>query len=365
MKQGYPTLEEFARELTMQRENHQDFLGPTGGFRFVQDQEGEIRMDLGGQGDFGILDLAHRQMSNSLGINWDYYNRMRREAPGLLLENANHWFGKGKSQKRLVRTLNGNVRAYLSDRYRPLDNYDLAEATLPVLSDSGATVASSDITETRMYLKAVMPGVEVEIPPPLGSPGLRPVVVQPGIVISNSEVGMGSLAIQPAIHTLACLNMATWAKSALRKRHLGGSLINGSGRGGDEEIWKYFSDDTRKASDEATWRQVRDLTDAALTGPAFDDIVRQLTEARTARIEGDPAEVVRKVGLSKGLTEDERSGVLRHLIDGGELSKFGLHNAITRQSQDIEDYDRATEIEALGGAVISLTRDSWREVQVA
>ena len=33
----------------------------------------------------------------------------------------------------MVRTLDGQVRAVLSDRYRRLDNYDLAENVLPIL----------------------------------------------------------------------------------------------------------------------------------------------------------------------------------------------------------------------------------------
>ena len=360
MKQG-TTPQGLALELQRQFNAKKDFIGDTRNFSIVTADDGEIRLDLNGQGDFGIRHTAHVQIGDRLRIPRDYYGRMLREAPGLLRSNVNHWMANNP-EKRLVRTLDGDVRAFLSDRYRPLDNLDLAEATLPVLSDAGADIRSSDVTDSRMYIKAVIPGVEVDIPPPVGSPQLRPVTVQPGIVISNSEVGMGSLAIEPAVHTLACLNMAVWAQSALKKRHIGRVLSNGR-NGNEEDIWEYFTDDTRRASDEATWKQVRDLTQAALSGPAFDDIVKKLRESREARIEGDPVEVVQRVGQSKGLTEGERSGVLRHLIEGGELSMFGLHNAITRQSQDIEDYDRASDLEALGGQVIELSRTEWQAVQ--
>ena len=360
MKQGH-TLQGLAMELERQISAKKDFVGDTRNFSIVTAEDGGVRLQLNGQGDYGIRHTAHLQIGDRLRIPRDYYSRMLNAAPHLLRDNINHWL-RNQPEKRLVRTLDGDVRAFLSDRYRPLDNMDLAEATLPVLTESGADVRSCDVTETRMYIKAVIPDVEVDIPPPLGSSQLRPVTVQPGIVISNSEVGMGSLAIQPAVHTLACLNMAVWAQSALKKRHVGRVLSNGR-NGSEEDIWQYFSDDTRRASDEATWKQVRDLTQAALTGPAFDDIIKKLTEARVARIEGDPIEVVQRVGQSKGLTERERSGVLRHLIEGGELSMFGLHNAITRQSQDIEDYDRASDLEVLGGQVIELSRSDWQAIQ--
>jgi hypothetical protein len=56
----------------------------------------------------------------------------------------------------------------------------------------------------------------------------------------------------------------------------------------------------------------------------------------------------------------ERSGVLRHLISQGDLSGYGLVNAVTHFSQEPEDYDRATEFEALGGKLIELAAPEWK-----
>ena len=41
--------------------------------------------------------------------------------------------------------------------------------------------------------------------------------------------------------------------------------------------------------------------------------------------------------------------MLRDLIEGGDLSGFGLVNAVTHYSQQVDDYDRATDLEAIGG----------------
>ena len=47
--------------------------------------------------------------------------------------------------------------------------------------------------------------------------------------------------------------------------------------------------------------------------------------------------------------------MLRHLIAEGQLSgRYSLVNAVTHYSQEVEDYDRATEFEALGGRLIDL-----------
>ena len=65
------------------------------------------------------------------------------------------------------------------------------------------------------------------------------------------------------------------------------------------------------------------------------------------------------------LNETERSGVLRHLIVEGDLSAYGLVNAVTHYSQEVEDYDRATEFEALGGRLIDLPSKDWKELAQA
>ena len=54
-------------------------------------------------------------------------------------------------------------------------------------------------------------------------------------------------------------------------------------------------------------------------------------------------------------TEEEGGGILRHFADGGDLSQYGLLNAVTRFSQDVESYDRATELERIGGQVLELS----------
>ena len=63
--------------------------------------------------------------------------------------------------------------------------------------------------------------------------------------------------------------------------------------------------------------------------------------------------------------ESERAGVLRHLIVAGDLSGYGLVNAVTHYSHDVEDYDRATEFEALGGKLIELPSSEWKELAEA
>ena len=355
MKQGRQ-LVDLAMEIQRQANAKADFVADTRKLEFVPNGHGP-RLAIEGHGFYDITGHAHRQVGERVGIPAKYYDRMLADAPELLMANVNHWFAHNPEQ-RMVRTLDGGARAFLSDRYRPLDNFDLAEIVLPALNDVGADVESCEITGTKMYIKGVVPSRTVSIPPPSTGNGYGPgyrheVAIAPGIVISNSEVGVGALAIQPAVHFLACTNMAVWAQHALRKYHVGRSLVDGN-----EEVCRFFTDRTRELTDAALWAQVRDLAVGALKGDVFEAIVQDIRASREESIT-EVAPTVERLGERKGLAAHEQAGVLNHLIQGGDLSKFGLSNAVTRFSQDVESYDRASQLEQLGGEVITLPQSEW------
>ena len=56
---------------------------------------------------------------------------------------------------------------------------------------------------------------------------------------------------------------------------------------------------------------------------------------------------------------------MRHLIVEGDLTAHCLVNAVTHYSQEVADYDRATDFEALGGKLIELPASDWRAVVTA
>ena len=362
MKTGM-TLQELATEIVRQKDAKQDFVGPAS-MLTMDVLDGKLVVDLGARhGDFGIMQQAHRQIGQYTKIPSRYYDRMQEIAPGLLADNVNHWLHT-TPEKRLMRMLDGDMRAFLSDRYRPLDNVNLLEAVLPALEKAGAQVQSADITDSKLYIKAVVSGRTETIPAPTGGRdwgNSNDVAIQPGIVISNSEVGAGAVAVQPAVHTLSCLNMAVWAQDALRKHHLGSRLSS------DENgLNRYWSDETRQQSDRALWSQIADITQAALFGDLFDDIAAHLRRSRERGMDGNQVEqVIEKVSLSYSLNESERGGVLAHLIEGGDLSQWGLSSAVTRMSQDADNYDRASELEVIGSKIVELPDTDWDRLLLA
>ncbi|HSD42463.1 MAG TPA: hypothetical protein VLD36_11400 [Burkholderiales bacterium] len=56
--------------------------------------------------------------------------------------------------------------------------------------------------------------------------------------------------------------------------------------------------------------------------------------------------------------------MLRSLIEGGDLSGFGLVNAVTHFSQQVAGYDRASELEALGGRLVEGSASDWKALGV-
>lgn len=62
------------------------------------------------------------------------------------------------------------------------------------------------------------------------------------------------------------------------------------------------------------------------------------------------------------ITDDESTGILQHLIEGNDLTLYGLSNAVTRHSQDVESYDRATELESIGYSILTMQPALWNRI---
>lgn len=351
MKEG-KTLQELAAELERQQLAKKDLIVSTGVLSMDSRDDGGIALNvMGGQmiQHYDVGEIAHRQIGQFLKIPATYYDRMRREYPQLLTLNANGWFAKMPQAKRMLRTLDGTARALLSDRYRRIDNFEVASAVLPIISRmEGAGVESCELTDSRMYLKVVNPRVTAEIK--------KGDIVQAGVLISNSEVGMGSVTVSPLIYRLVCSNGMIAEDGKLRKYHVG--RANES-----REDFSIYRNETIEADDKAFLMKLEDSVKAAVDQARFAAIVDKLRESTEATFQ--PQQVQQVVELASkeyGFTDSESSGILGHLAAGGDLSLYGLANAVTRQAQDVASYDRSTELEAAGYRIITMAPSLWRSL---
>ena len=350
MKAG-KTLQELAVELDRQQAVKKDLIVDASVLSMDARKDGATLNVMGGSmiSQYGVGEIAHRQIGQYLKIPAAYYDRMRTEYPQLLALNVNGWFAQAAGEKRMLRTMDGTARALLSDRYRRIDNFEVASAVLPIIRDmDGASVESCELTDSRMYLKVVNPRVTAEVK--------KGDIVQAGIIISNSEVGMGSVNVSPLIYRLACSNGMIAQDGAVRKYHVGRANEGG-------EDFSIYRSETIEADDKAFLMKLEDSVKAAVDQARFAAIVDKMREATEATMEAKIVpQVVELASKTYGITEAEGKGILGHLIAGGDLSLYGLANAVTRQAQDVESYDRSTELEATGYKIITMAPALWRSI---
>ena len=351
MKTGRP-LNEVMMELNRQNQRKKDYIGSAQALRLFEDGQTFEIGSMSGAQQFGTTRLFHRQVASALGIPAKYYDIMQSQKPELLAQNVNAWLSD-RENSYMIRTMDyggGRVaRALLSDRYRRIDNMEIASAVLPLFAGSDQyEVISSEVTENRMYLKILSRRLEMEVVP--GD------YVQAGVVISNSEVGLGSVNVQPLVYRLVCTNGMIVNDMGERKNHVGRAAK------AVEDSFHIYSDEAMEAEDKAFLLKLRDVTMAAIEEGRFAQVVGKLKESAGIPITGKVTEVVELTGKTYGFNTDEQDSILQYLIAGGDLSQYGLSNAITRASQDVESYDRATALEGIGWQVAAMPATQWKEL---
>jgi hypothetical protein len=348
-----------ALELERQRTAKRDFVADTKELTVEPDDASptKLTMKVGTVDRFPVKRHAIRQIGQQLKIPAQFVDRLAAAHPDLLAYNVNKLFER-EPANRMIRTLDGQVRAYLSDKYRPLDNFDFANAVLPKLMEFKAEVTSCDITETRLYIKGVIPGIEKIVKKPgtfHGDGGHNPIHrFKPGICMGNSEVGAGSLFVEPGVHEVDCSNLLIMGSNAMRKYHVGRKLSD------QDKLFELFTNATKNATDRAFWMQVGDLVTAGLDGSMFEKMVDECEAKMNGTEVAKPSVAVQEL---PNLTESEQEGVLASLIKGGDLSQFGMQWAITHFAQDESvPYERQVELERLGGEIIELPSNQWERI---
>lgn len=364
MKTGR-TLQDISTQILAENRAKRDFVADTSALNMavVETEAGKPDVAL----RFTVKDqervykptsLCLDQIAARVGIPSKYADRMRTEAPELLCRNVNHWF-TAKPEKRMLRTLtNGDTiaRAFLSDRYRALDNFDLFAAVMPKLQAAGCEVHSTEITETRFYIQASTPKIQAIIDQSvkIGTHNRIQRTVQAGVIIGNSEVGCGSIFVDPIMYDLVCTNGLILQRT-LKRHHVGrrneGEIF------GDENTAELFTDSTRQKIDAAWWAQVGDVVTAALDAIKFNENIDRLRETQKHELAKDAQQVpkvVEAVANKYDLAEQEKANLLLHFAQGGDFTQYGLINAVTRSAEDAASYDRAVELERLGGQIIEL-----------
>jgi hypothetical protein len=336
------TLQELAAKLDAQAASKKDFISPTKRTALAAREDG-VKLVLEDQGEFGIKPLAHKQIATFADIPAKYADKMLTEEPDLLAVNANRWLQRS-DKSRMIRTISGDARAFLSNQYQRVQNEDLVRVALQALSDMPEVrFVSMEVTDARLYLQGVFPSLQGEIR--VGDP------VQAGFILTNSEVGLGSYGVSGLCWRLICLNGAR-TEDIFKRAHIGKAVEDSS------ELW---ADDTRAADDKVVTLRIRDAIKAVADESRFKVSLQKL-QGLTQGEAKNPVAAVQVLSNKLGLTDGEKDGLLTSLIKSADLSRWGLVNATTSLAHTAKDYDRAQEIQAMGGQLIELDRSAWTEI---
>jgi hypothetical protein len=332
-------LKELVEELKRQKENSLDIISRDEDIKAIPDNEFGLLLKVSNKGAWPLTEWAHSQLAEKLEIPKRYYDRMRESKKfELLSENINAWLG---GKRRLIRILNGRIRAILSDKYRIIDNYDLVFLALDEFKRKETVeIYRIDLTETMLYLKAIDRTLTDSVK--------DEDIIYGGLIIRNSEVGASALRIEPFILRRICSN-GLILEHSLKKIHLGRQTLEIN-----EIDW---SDETRELEDRILWSKVRDIIKATFDRKVFSSWVKRFKESIEIEIE-KPIEAVNNIVRHLGLTEEQKQKLLMHF---SETTKYGLINAVTNLAGQSKNIEEQIKLEEFAGKILA-SRDLEREI---
>ena len=290
-------------------------------------------------------------------------------------------------KRRLVRTLDGRVRAYLSDRYKAIDSLDAVTAALAGASEVGVQachVLDASVSETHVRVKLVNTAcveVAAELPEntfarwggraatgyraavglgPVMEPGAEPfdggvtgsrdLQLHPIVEISNSDTGHGGMTASLGILQALCLNTATTSQT-LREVHLGGRL--------DAGVYSY---EAIQAEAQAITLKARDVVRAGFAPAVFAQLVESIRPTMHQQIAAPQAACRSLLPDLPGLDLDDLMGAFYGEQAYTGPTTYSLGQAVARLAQDTDEPGVAADREVMAGQLLTGSRRVPAEV---
>lgn len=257
-----------------------------------------------------LSDLAVTQMCQKLDIPVKYYKRLPE---AMQSQVANYDLGRMNGQNFLLRGRGEIIRAFLSDRYILYDNSQIAETVENLLAQADVTVNTFVLEETHMFLKII----SEEIMDP--TTGLKA-----GILIGNSEVGMGSVSVEPFVFRLSCTNdLVVTYEESFRHPHI------------------------HLSASELSNRMAIGISN---TFEVANSVLDTFLQTRREPVP-DPVETIRKLAESRSLSRKFTDQVVNCYQSDPEPNRFGVINAFTNAAHGLAPLPRI-EMERYAGSLL-------------
>jgi hypothetical protein len=255
-------------------------------------------------------DLAMSQFCQKLDIPVRYFRRLPDE---MKVTVANYDLERLKGTSFLVRGKGDWIRAFLSAEYVAYNNSEIAETVQSLLGNGALSMKSFVLEETHMFLKIISDEIwDVES-------GLKA-----GIMIGNSEVGMGSVSVEPFVFRKPCTNdLIVSREKSFRHAHI--------------HLTEY--------------EMTRRMAEAVSEGfSVASSVLNAFLKTREEPIE-DPVETIRKIAESRKFSQKLTDEVVSSYLIEPEPNRFGMINAFTNAAQKLGPLQRI-EMERFAGTLL-------------
>lgn len=268
-----------------------------------------------------------------------YLKKLMSEGPEgkeLALKNMNGVV-QLRPRRVLLRSVEDEIRGYLSDHYRRLDGRPMFEAFALACQKIGALPVGGFSTDLRYSLRAVWPEVfEIE-----GDPILV------GLEARNSDFGVGYQEVRAFFERVWCTNLAI-RESVMKQVHLGGKLPS--------DI--RFSQKTYDYDTKCSASAVSDIVTRYLN----PDAVKREVAAALAAAETPVGPKEARALLAKRLSEGEAQNALGEFAANPYVEQlpagptlWRLSNAVSWVSQKAEP-ERRIELQEVAGWLLAQTK---------
>ena len=371
------TLQSLLDQVKDQSSRTQDYLSSTNNFQLstIETPEGSdnvsrVVLERDGGVPTSILranDVAFQQIATQTGIAVRPARRFQQSYPDVLDHAVNRIWDQ-EPNDRMLRTFdqgvahggewsNGVLRAFVSSKFKTFDNVHLLNSALPALMESDAQwqVVNGEITDRRLYLRLKSKVIE-------GQPAVGDVMAL-GIGLSNSEVGMGSVAAWQLAWTLACLN-GMQTQNQTRSTHVTSAR--------DTDQWKLLTDEAKDADNPALSLKTRDVVSSFASRESFDAVLDKMSDAHNDVVNASAADAVAGVVKVLNLKKSDNVAILDGLMQtvgqpgfvGKPISRATMVNAVTAVANQV-DPDQVDEWHANGSKVLNLPASQWATIRDA
>lgn len=236
-------------------------------------------------------------------------------------------------ERCLARSVNGQLRGWMSDRYRRIDSRPCLDALVSEAEQVGALPFDGNATETRVAVKIILPRVLEPMPGEFVALGLE---------WSNSDYGNGTHGVREFLLRVACLNGAT-RENLLRQIHLGARLADTI----------EYSDRTLRLDTAASVSALKDVVRGALGPAAVENLAAKL---RAAADRQASAATVR--GALKSFPKDTVKAAVDAFESNDVLNlpagptAWRASNAISWIARHVDDAEKRLDLERAAGALV-------------